>query len=211
MEIKVKGVGEKKVKPDAIKFYITFGVKRADYEICLADGTKNVDNYFEFLEKQGFNRKDIKTKNFNIHKEKLYNETTRKYDEGDYVFEFCCELQFDYDLTKMSVVLNESTKLQESPTLKVEFVLKDEKKQIQELMALAFQDAQEQASVIARASGKDLKDCLKTSFEPFDEHIGNSYDGMRATCGASRMPLEEIFVPDDIELSFTLYTLWEAQ
>ena len=214
MEIKVKGIGEKSFKPDVIKFSFTFNIKRKTYKACLADGTKNVEDYFKYLTSKGFVKEEIKTDNFNVHRERIYNEELRKYEEGDYVFSFYCNLIVKYDLDLMSQIMEETAKIKECPTYRLDFGLKNEKKAIDELMSLAYKNAEYQAKVIAKASGKKLKDCVKVSFEPFDETMTNSYEHMDLmadkACSkrSTAESIQNIFVPKDVELDFTLYTLW---
>jgi len=113
MEIKVKGIGEKSFKPDVIRFSFTFNIKRKTYKACLADGTKNVEDYFKYLTSKGFVKEEIKTDNFNVHRERIYNEELRKYEEGDYVFSFYCNLIVKYDLDLMSQIMEETAKIKE--------------------------------------------------------------------------------------------------
>lgn len=217
MEIKVQGIGEKKFKPDMIKFVFNFNVKRKKYDTCLTDGAKTVDDYFRYLMSKGFKKQDIKTDRFNIRRESVYNESTRKYDEGDFAYSFSCSLIMDYDLEIMSQIVEETSRMKECPTYKIDFGIKNEKKALDELMALAYKHAENQAEIIAKASGKKLKDCVKVSFEPFDETTTRSYDHMemmssrgmaKESVGSTRDSIQNIFVPEDVELDFTLYTLW---
>lgn len=214
MEIYVEGKSEKKFKPDLIRFDFMFNVKRKNYDECLNDGSKIVNDYFDFLLSNGFKKESIKTNSFNIHRDKIYNETSRKYDEGDYVYSFSCKLEFDYDLELMSKIMEETAKRREYPIYHIKFCLKDEKQAIDELMTLAYKNAEEQAKVIAVASGKTLKDCLKVGFEPFDDKNVLSkryYDGVEKTSSRMSKSIQEIFVPNDIELSHSLYTIWLAE
>ena len=214
MEIKVNGIGEKSFKPDVIKFSFTFNIKRKAYQSCLADGSKNVENYIGYLTGKGFVKDEIKTDRFNVHRERVYNEKTRQYGEGDFVFSFSCELTIKYDLDLMSQIMEETSKMKECPTYRVDFGLKNEKKAIDELMTLAYKNAENQAKVIAKASGKTLKDCVKVSFEPFDDVMTREYAGVDSVMYKSKSAsesIQNIFVPKDVELDFTLYTLWIAE
>lgn len=215
MEIKVKGIGEKSFKPDVIKFSFTFNIKRKAYQSCLADGSKNVENYIGYLTGKGFVKDEIKTDRFNIHRERVYNEKTRQYEEGDFVFSFSCELTIKYDLNLMSQIMEETSEMNECPTYRVDFGLKNEKKAIDELMTLAYKNAENQAKVIAKASGKTLKDCVKVSFEPFDNVMTREYchsaDSVMYKSKSASESIQNIFVPKDVELDFTLYTLWIAE
>ena len=212
MEIKVTGVGEKSYKPDSIEFNFSFNIKRKTYNQCLEQGTKSVEDYFKFLTLKGFNKEEIQTNSFNIHRERNYNNETKKYEDGDYVFSFNCKLAIDYDLKMMAQIMEETSKIKECPTYRIDFTIKDEKYAIDELMALAYKNAEYHAQIIARASGKTLKDCVKVSFEPFEGVSSNCYEGERLAKGcASTETIENIFVPKDIELDFELHTLWIAE
>lgn len=216
MEIKVRGLGEKSFKPDIIKFKFTFNIKRKTYKACLADGSKSVEDYFKFLISKGFIKENIKTNNFNIRRESIYNEEKRKYEEGDFVFSFTCNLTIKYDLELMSQIMEETAKIKECPTYRIDFGLKNEKKAIDELMSLAYKNAEYQAKIIAKASGKNLKDCLKVSFEPFEDAMSCGYDNMemmskQAPYDVTKESIQNIFIPKDIELEFNLYTLWLAE
>ena len=214
MEIKVQGIGEKSFKPDYIKFNFSFKIKRKTYELALLDGTKSVESYINYLKSKGFKKEDIKTDSFNIHRERVYCESEKKYKDGDFIFSFACEMGFDYDLDLMSQIMEETSKIDECPTYKINFALKNEKESIDELMTLAYQHAESQAKVIAKASGKTLKDCVKVSFEPFENETQVNYaygEKMLSKCSATSDSIQEIFVPKDIQLDFTLYTLWIAE
>ena len=214
MEIKVQGIGEKSFKPDYIKFNFSFNIKRKTYELALSDGTKVVEDYINYLKSKGFKKEDIKTDSFNIHRERVYCENEKKYKEGDFVFSFSCEIGFDYNLDLMSKIMEETSKIKECPTYKINFALKNEKESIDELITLAYKHAEYQAKVIAKASGKTLKDCVKVSFEPFENetHVNYAYgERMLSKCSATSDSIQEIFVPKDIQLDFTLYTLWIAE
>ena len=69
--------------------------------------------------------------------------------------------------------------------------------------------------MIALASGKKLKDCIKVDFRPFDERVfsaSNMQDMFKSSeCmdyqGVSNT-IKNIFTPEDVEISETLYCLW---
>ena len=214
VEIKVHGVGEKSFKPDHIKMTFSFNIKRKTYALALSDGTKAVEDYINYLKLKGFKKEDVKTQNFNIRREKIYCEQQRNYKDGDFIFSFGCEIGFDYDLDLMSHIMEETAKIKECPTYRVDFSLKNEKESVDELMTLAFQHAKAQAEVIAKAGGKKLKDCAKVSFEPFDEQSTYNYGDMDRCLSkgsSSGESIQEIFVPKDIELDFHLYAIWLAE
>ena len=215
MEIIVQGNGVKDCKPDCIKMNFEFKIKDKDYNNCLDKGAKITSDYIRFLVDKGFKRDDVKTLKFNVSRENVYNEQLRKYQLGDFVYSYKCYAIFDYDLKRMATIMTESAEMIDYPNISVEFSLKDNKKAVNELMTLAYKDAESQASVIAEASGKKLKDCIKTSFEPFTDTLCRDIESVamfaKCTATSTAYSLEEIFIPEDIHLEFTLYTIWIAE
>ena len=77
----------------------------------------------------------------------------------------------DYDMEKLSKLMEKTSAFDDAPAYRIDFAIKDEKSAEEELLKLAYKDAEMQAKFIASASGKELKDCVKVSFEPFDEKL----------------------------------------
>ena len=91
-------------------------------------------------------------------------------------------------------------------------------------MADAYNNAKEKAEAIAKTAGKILKECIKTDFRPFEERVysrsslgSEMFEEERVdfAVGAKKMSAQDtitnIFTPEDIEISETLYCLWVAE
>ena len=73
-----------------------------------------------------------------------------------------------------------------------------------------------QAKFIASASGKEVKDCVKVSFEPFDEKLTSesrlgSNEMMycsKASARAVSESIQTVFVPEDVVVEKEIYCLF---
>lgn len=218
MDIMVQGVGTKSFTPNLIVVSFSFRTLKKDYESALAEGVKNVENYLELLKKLGFDKKDVKTLSFRVAENRVYNESTRKYDQDGFIFTQNAELKFDYDMKRMSKLMEETSKLKNAPSCNLDFSIKDSKQAEEDLIELAYKEAEFQAKAIAKASGKTLKECVKVSFKPFEAEITSRsrYDADYACkakmCASSAAEsIQNIFVPEDVELSHSLYCLFVAE
>ena len=86
---------------------------------------------------------------------------------------------------------------------------------------MAYNKAKDKAEIIAKAAGKELKECVKTDFRPFEERVTSrsslnsqdmymgkesSIDGVKY--GGVQETIQTIFTPEDVEITETLYCLW---
>lgn len=218
MEIIVKGEAEKSFRPDQIEISFDFRYKNNDYDKVLSVGAENVKNYLNFLMTLGFNRDDVKTRSLKVSEDSRYDEKTRKYFKEGYVFSQSAKLKFDYNLEKLSSIMEETSKLDNPPIYRFNFTLKDQKQTKEELLAIAYDDAKSQAKAISKASGLKLKGCAKVSFEPIgsDMYSCTSYDGCyskmsKMSCEGVASDIQTILVPEDVMVSCDVYCVFIAE
>ena len=218
MEIIVQGKGNEYFAPNEVILNISFNTIGLTYEEVLEKGTKNVQYFVdEILQKNGFQKEDMKTRNFVIREETKYNNVTRNYDHDGYSFSQIAMLRFDYDKELMAKIMVAISKLENAPMCQIKFGVKDEKECKRKILAKAYKDAEVQAHAIAEAAGKTLKYCQKVDFKPFTtDYVSNAFFGSdmmyaeKAVRGAAET-IVNTFTPEDIELSETLYCLWIAE
>lgn len=219
MEIITQGKGTDFFTPDQIILNINFNLKGKTYEEVLFEGTKTINDFVnELLLKKGFNKEDMKTRNFVIREETKYNEITRNYEPDGYSFSQNAILKFDYDKERLANMIEDISKLSNPPMSRINFGVKDEKDCRRKILAKAYKDAEEQAKAIAKAAGVTLSRCVKVDFKPFTEmYISNtSFDGdmmyrSEKTSFSAASAITNTFTPEDIELTETLYCLWLAE
>ncbi len=217
MEINVQGKGTEYFVPDEVVLNLNFYTKGGSYDKVLKDGTKNVQYFVdEFLLKNDFKKEDMKTRNFAIIEEMKYDILTNKNVPDGFSFNQYATLKFDYDKDKLAKIMVDISKLKNAPICKINFGIKDEEGCRKKVLSKAYRDAEEQASIIALAAGKDLKKCIKVDFKP----VTSSYIS-RANFGVDMMyekanfdvaeSITNTFSPEDIMVTETLYCIWIAE
>ncbi len=222
MDIMVQGNGKRFYKPDEVKISLDFYTKADSYESALENGTKDVQEFIERVLKQmNFLKEDLKTQSFRVYEEKRYDYENKIEIKLGFAYTQGATLKFDYDIKVIAEFMERASKLENPPKYTISFNVKNEQKRKNEAMADAYNSAKEKAEAIANAAGKNLKECIKTDFRPFEENIRSSSslrNGMFEQENANfskRMSAKEtitnIFTPEDIEISETLYCLWVTE
>ncbi len=218
MEIIVQGRGLEYVTPNEVLLNLNFTAKGYTYEEVLREGTQNVQLFVEeILLKNNFRIEDMKTRNFVIREDTKYNKITGQYDPDGYIFSQVASLKFDYHKELMAHMMVEISKLDHAPMYQINFRLKDERECRRGILALAYQDAENQAKAIAEASFKTLKYCEKVDFRPFtidyasQSMIDSDMMYAKKSFYETTQTIVNTFTPEDIELSETLYCVWIAE
>ena len=220
MEIVVEGTGKAFYTPNEVIINIDFSAKSKNYEEVVKEGVKNVDDFIKnILIPNGFSSDEMKTRMFVVREEKKYNEFNRSYDFDGYSYSQTAKIKFDYDLERLSKIMVSISRLAKPPICHINFGLKNEDECRKELLAKAYDDALGHAEAIAKASAKHLKECVKVDFKPLSDNylspvsIGNDLMYSSRIYGEETMAadLTNVFTPEDIELSETLYCLWIAE
>lgn len=218
MDIIVQGRGVENVAPNEVILNINFFVKGSTYEEVLKGGVASVQRFVDdILIPNNLEKENMKTRNFVIREETKYNEITRNYDKNGFSYNQMAILKFDFNKEFLAKIMVSLSKLSNPPLCRVEFGVKDEKECKKKVLAKAYEDAKTQAEAIAIAAGKELKCCAKVDFKPFTtEYLSNTrFDekmayAERAGTGSAQT-IVNIFTPEDIEISETLYCLWIAE
>ena len=204
MEIIVEGTGRKFVTPDMITLHLNFVTKGNTYAEVLENGVKNVQKFVSLLLENQFQKED--------------NEITRIYEKDGFSFQEQATLTFDYDQDVMANMMEKISKLENAPMYQIFFGIKDENTIRQNLLKDAYKEGEKQAKTIAQAAEKSLLECRKVDFKPMNTTYTSTsmLDGTLMRRGmdcfsATANEITNIFTPEDIELSETLYMLWIAK
>lgn len=227
MDIIVEGVGKKFYTPDEVEINLDFYTRADSYEGALENGTKNVEIFItDVLEKMNFNKEIMKTRSFRVYEEKQYDYDKKIYIKLGYAYTQQANIKFDYSMNTIAEFMDMVSKLENPPKYHLVFNVKDIKKCKDQVLAEAYNKAKDKAETIAKAAGKELKECVKTDFRPFEERVIsrsslNSQDmymekemsidgakfGMAKRTGVQET-IQTIFTPEDVEITETLYCLW---
>ena len=213
MEINVKGLGEKTFNPDQIVFDINISNIYSNYEEALAKGEESVLGVLKEMKQFGFSFEDFKTVNYQIRDEIEYKGNEHKkigvrYTRG-------LNLKFDYDIVKMTKMVEVLSKLKNAPRINVRYGLKDKKSAEMELLSDAYKNAKRQADLLAQAAGLKVVKCAKTSINEIDGsyYSRTCYDGAKY-CKASSSVSEtmaQTYTPEDILVEQEIYCVFIAE
>ena len=200
---------------------------RADsYESALENGAKNVQSFInDVLERMNFNKEIMKTRSFRVYEEKQYDYDRKKYIKLGYAYTQQANIKFNYSMNIIAEFMDMVSKLKNPPKYHLLFNVKDIKGCKDEVLGEAYNKAKEKAETIAKAAGKELKECVKTDFIPFEESVvsrsslnsQDMYMEKEQSFGASNFDMakstgvqdtiQTIFTPEDVEITETLYCL----
>lgn len=216
--IKVTGKGNLKVKPDVTRITITLEGQNKEYDKILGQSSKDTEALKDILEKQGFDRSDVKTLMFNVDtRYESYQTKDKSWRERfvGYEFKHVVKVEFDSDNTRLGKILFALANAKAiHPDFRISYTVKDKEASKNELLGKAIADAKAKAAVLTSAAGVALKD-IKTIDYSWGE-IELEYSPMRGdmlckaamvdeSCGSFAMDIE----PDDIEVSDTVTVVWE--
>ena len=217
MKIIVEGIGEITATPDLVTVYLDFSAKSATYARVVEEGTKRVADTLTHLQKLNFAADQFKTRSFRIDEEKIYNNDTRNYIKVGFIFSQMVAISFDYTPEKLAEFINALAEDMFAPNYRLQFSLKDDKKEQTEVLTLAYRNAEEQAQIIAAASNSKIKECKEISFQPFENRFISStqYESSnvcaKATMRSIQDNITETFIPEDIKIKKSIYCIFEAE
>ena len=217
--IKVTGKGNLKVRPDVTRITITLDGQNKEYGKILDQSSKDTEELKDILEKQGFERSDVKTLLFNVDtRYESYQTKDRSWKERFVGFEYThkVKIEFDSDNTRLGRILYALATAKEiHPDFRLSYTVKDKEGAKNELLGKAVSDAKAKAVVLTKAAGVNLKDILtidyswgEIQFEYSPMHDGVFRNALMSSDG------EELGIdiePDDIEVSDTVTVVWEIE
>ena len=225
MDIMVEGTGIRYYRPDQAEINLNFYTKTGFYESALEEGTRDVQVFIEKVLKQmQFSKEDLKTRNFKVYEEKRFDYEKKIEIKYGFAYTQGATLKFDYDINIVAEFMDRVSKLENPPKYTIAFNVRNEQQSKNEAMAEAYNKAKEKAEAIAKSAGKTLKECVKVDFRPFEERVYSrstlgsgifeaetSDFNMKARKMSTQDTITNIFTPEDIEISETLYCLWIAE
>lgn len=221
MDIIVEGTKTKSYKPNEININLTFTYVHNEYDICLEEGLKLIDDFvFNTLSKLKIDKENFKTRNFQVrHKTKFDYQNNKEIDLG-YEFREDAFINLDYSVDIIANFIEEISKIKNGPKYMMTFGLKELEEAKKEVLKLSYKEMEDKAKVIAEAAGLSLKRCLKVDFKPFTETIISNSNlnevyaensARFAKASSASEVVSKTFIPEDIQVSQTLYSLWLAE
>ena len=212
--ITVKGIGKATAAPDCVVIYMTLKSRNLNYQLAMEEAANSIDSITSNLTAVGFDKKDIKTTDFDVRT--LYE--SRKKKDGHYQSEFVgyevdhdLQLRFDFDSKTLSNTLAAIASCVANPNFRIAFIVKDKTAINDEMLRSATTNARRKAEVLCEASGAKLGELLAIDYNwgEINVYSNTRYDiedeclCMKAACA----PIE--IEPEDINVSDSATFIWE--
>lgn len=215
--ITVKGMGRVTTSPDYVVISMSLMAQDNDYEETMELAAKKIEYLNASLEEIGFEKKSVKTTNFNVRTDyERVKERNGNYKSvfNGYICSHRLKVEFDFDTKRLAQTLYAISKCLAEPELSISFTVKDPSAVNKELLKSATINAKEKAQILCEASGVELGQLLSIDYNWGELNIVSHTDYMlEEKCMA--MPvggLADIEIePDDIDVSDTATFVWEIK
>lgn len=215
--ITVKGMGRVTTTPDYVVISMSLEAHEQDYEATMELAAKKIEQLNTSLEEIGFEKKSVKTTNFNVRtdyeREKDRNGNYKSVFNG-YICSHRLKVEFDFDTKRLAQTLYAISRCLAQPELSISFTVKDPSAVNKELLKSATINAKEKAQILCEASGVELGQLLTIDYNWGELNIVSHTDYMlEEKCmampvgGLADMDIE----PDDIDVSDTATFVWEIK
>lgn len=215
--ITVKGIGNVSAAPDYVVISMSLEAQSMNYDETLELAAKKIEYLNSSLEKIGFEKKSVKTTNFNVRTDydrvKDNNGNYKSVFSG-YICNHRLKVEFDFDTRRLAQTLYAISKCLASPEFSISFTVKDPTAVNSELLRSATINAKEKARILCEASCVELGELLSIDYNWGELNIVSHTDYMlEEKCLA--MPsssLADIDIePDDIDVRDTATFIWEIK
>lgn len=154
--ISVEGTGEISEKPDVGFLNITIETKAAKFGSAITQLNSKTDSLYLILSELGLDKENIKTSNFNVRENYVFDNNTRSKD-GFIGFQRI-EAEFPFSKEQLGTIINRFAEGETSVQFDFSFGFSEEKlKELKkELIKVAIQDATTKAELIAQNTGEIL-------------------------------------------------------
>lgn len=215
--ITVKGMGRVTTAPDYVVISMRLEAHEQEYEATMELVAKKIEQLNISLEEIGFEKKSVKTTNFNVRTDyervKDRNGNYKSVFNG-YICSHRLKVEFDFDTKRLAQTLYAISRCLAQPELSISFTVKDPSAVNKELLKSATINAKEKAQILCEASGVELGQLLTIDYNWGELNIVSHTDYMlEEKCmampvgGLADMDIE----PDDIDVSDTATFVWEIK
>ena len=211
MEIIVEGRSTGYFRPDELVMNVFFTAKGNTYNEAIQNGINSVYAFNSaVLLNNGFIENDLKTRNFSVVEDKVYNETTRQFEVRGFIFNQDATLRTDYTEDLLSSLVNSISTLDSSTNVTFNFGLKDEEVARRSLYEKSYDDALLKAETLAKVTGQRLGNILSIDSRGANYNIfsSTSFDNRMLTSLSNASVGLNFIHPEDIEISESILVKW---
>ena len=208
--ITVKGSAKLSLRPDYVVITMNLTVEDKNYEVAMEQANTRLEAMRDALEAIGYDRKELKTANFNVSTE--YDFQNDRNGNGRRIFRgYACthdlKLALDFNAARLGETLAAITGCEAMPDLNVRFTVKDSGAVSDELLRLASESALHRAQVLAAASGVELGQLVRVYYSWGDRDFVSptAFAGNMLRSAKASMD----FTPEDIDVNDQATFVWE--
>jgi uncharacterized protein YggE len=165
--IKVTGKSNVQKSPDSTRISLTISDTLKEYDLCLAKSVKDMNLIVYCIGKFGFDRKELKTSNFEIRrKTESYRDKNDNWKYRFVGYEYVENLSFTFknNNERLGKILYALARLPIVPEINVSYFCSDVETIKNQLLEIAIKDAAKKAELLTRASGVKLCEILDIDY-----------------------------------------------
>lgn len=215
--ITIKGVGKASVKPDLIVVTMRLETEDKEYDKAMKLAGDKIEILNRSLENIGFEKKSVKTTNFNVRTNyenvKTLGGSYKNVLKG-YICTHNLKIKFDFDTNLLSKVLLAVSQCLAKPEFFISFTVKDKTAVSQQLLKSVAENAKQKAEVLCDASGVKLGELVNIDYNwgEINVYSNTNYrvDGavmLKASASPANIEIE----PEDINVNDTATFVWEIK
>lgn len=217
--IQVIGKSKLSVRPDVTRLILSLEGLEKEYDAVLKLSSKDTETLKGVFEKFGFERKDLKTRYFNVdtHYESYQaKDKSWKQRFKGYRYSHKIVVEFPSDNEKLGKILYALGHCEISPEIKIEDTVSNPEAAKNELLAKAVADSKAKAVVLAEAGGVTLGEIVTIDYSFNDigilSKMSRTWKNESVFFSAANSAVEKLDIniePEDIELSDSVKVVWK--
>lgn len=211
-KLQITGKGKLAISPDLA--IIAFEVKAHDweYEKSIQHLNDKVEQLRRILEQEKLDRKQLKTKDFNVHRDSAWNKKTEKSEFNGFKASHSLEIELPLEQELINRLLSKIAANLDDLDFRINFGVKDSETWHQKLLKNAIQKAKESAALIAEASGVQLREIIDIDCTIREIQIrSRSYDYRVYETENLYEAATPDFEPDDIDVTESVTITWRIE
>ncbi len=213
-KLQITGIGKLSITPDIIILSFSATAHEMDYDKTIGSLNKKVEELRTTIEKEGIERSNLKTKDFSISKDTVWNKKTEKYDFNGFKASHSLELELPLNRHLINKLLGQVAKNLDNLDFGITFGVKDATKHQQQLILQAIDKAKENAALISGATGVSLIEILDIDYSFREITIrSNRYDYpvYESEMSMTMADATPDFEPDDIDVTESITITWRIE
>ncbi|MFD2514218.1 SIMPL domain-containing protein [Pontibacter locisalis] len=213
-KLQITGKGKLSVSPDIAILSFDAEAHEWEYEKAVNALNNKVEELRSIIEKEGIERKSLKTKDFRVRKETTWSKKTEKSEFNGFSASHSLELEIPLDKGIINSLLNQVAKRLDNLDFSISFGVKDATQHQQQLILQAISKAKENATLIAGATGVQLKEIMDIDYSYRELTIRSrryDYAVYESEMLMSTADAAPDFEPDDIDVAETVTITWRIE